>query len=408
MLRNLIQPWFWPVLFAWLSLFALGLIDNARGPVFPDILREFGLSDTAGSFFFLTASVASLVHNTLFFRFLSLTSPQRLVGIYTLIMGAGAILISHATDYRWTLVACAVLGVGFGGLGVGQNAAVQEAPPEHRQRAMGLLHTMYGISSFSAPLFVSYLAIHGWRFALVILSMPSMFVGLVVVFEGLRAAKMERTASAKNRVRTHVVAKSGNLSSNAGFATVTMKRATWFAASLVALLVVGEISVSSRLALLARREWGVGVESAGTWVAAYFAAMTASRLFLGLFKFSFSARELLGFSILLGFPFLLLGFMPLGFSTGTRLVFLVGFGFPIAMGYPLAMTRLAEIFGDQKQKVTSLCLITQSGAAMFMHFTLGWGADTSGLLFVLGTVAITALLGAFASFWFLERAVSKA
>jgi MFS transporter, FHS family, glucose/mannose:H+ symporter len=402
--RFAIQPWFWPVLLAWLSLFGLGLIDNARGPVFPDILREFQLSDTAGSLFFLTASVASLVHNTLFFRFLSLTSPKRLVGIYTLIMAAGALLISYATSYQWTLVACAVLGVGFGGLGVGQNAAVQEAPPEHRQRAMGLLHTMYGLSSFSAPLFVSYLALHGWRFSLAILSLPSVFVGVFVVFEDRRKRKTEAGAIVK--ARAHKMGRAAEVEPR-GFGSPSLKRATWFAASLIALLVVGEISVSSRLALLARREWGVGIESAGVWVAGYFAAMTASRLLLGLFKFPFSARQLLYFSLALGFPFLLLGFMPLGFSTGARLTFLVGFGFPIAMGYPLAMTRLAEIFGDQKQKVTSLCLITQSGAAMFMHFILGWGADTSGLLFVLGTVAIAALLGASASFWLLERAVSR-
>lgn len=341
----------------------------------------------------------------LFFRFLSTTDPAKLIGIYTLVMAAGGLLISRATDYGWILVACAVLGVGFGGLGVGQNAAVQSAPSEHRQRAMGLLHTMYGLSSFSAPLFVAYLAQHGWRFALVILSLPSLLLGFYVVFQ-LRKKHRRSERQGPRTVETRGLAP--DIERRVGPLFGPLKTASWFAAILIACLVVGEISVSSRLALLARREWGLSVEAAGGWVAAYFAAMSASRALLGLIKFPVSARLLQMFAICAGLGFLVLGFMPLGFSTETRLFFLVAFGFPIAMGYPLAMTRLAEIFGDQRQKVTSLCLIAQSGAAMLMHFTLGWGADQQGLLFVLGTVSIAASLGAFASFWLLERTVGAA
>ncbi len=389
------QSWLWPVVGAWMSLFALGLVDNARGPVFPDILKEFSLSDTIGSLFFLVASFASLVHNLIFYRFLCNTSPMRLVGIYTLVMAGGALLISQATQYEWTLVASAVLGVGFGGLGVGQNAAVQDAPAEHRQRAMGLLHTMYGISSFTAPLFISLLATHGWRLSLALLSLPSVFVGVLVIFEGTIAGRRSRNGRAKAAdVRSEVENRS------------VAKAAPWVAALLIALLVIAEISVSTRFTLLARRDWGFPVETATRWLAGYFIAMTASRLMLGLFKFPVSARQLLYFSLFLGLPFLLIGFMPLGFTKEIRLLSLVGFGFPIAMGYPLAMTRLAELFGPGVQRVTSKCLILQSAFAMIMHFSLGYGADSQGLLFVLGTVAIVALLGALTAFWSLERLVS--
>lgn len=395
---SFLQSWLWPVVVAWMSLFALGLVDNARGPVFPDVLREFDLSDTAGSLFFLTASLASVIHNAAFYRFLSVTDPKRLVGIYTLVMAAGALLISHATEYRWTLLACAILGVGFGGLGVGQNAAVQEAPPEHRQRALGLLHTMYGVSSFAAPLFISQLAPFGWRLALALLSLPSVFVGLLIVFESAWGKiKARRSKRSKRVVLEEFTLAPADIP----------PLAPWLGAVLVALLVVAEISVSSRLTLLARREWGFSAESAGQWLAIYFVAMTASRISIGIFKFPISSRTLLYVSLFLGIPFLLLGFMPLGFPKEIRMMFLAGFGFPIAMGYPLAMTRLAEIFGAQKQAVTSKCLLLQSGAAMLMHFSLGWGADSRGLLFVLGTVAIAALLGALAAFFGLERLVSQ-
>ena len=398
--------WFGPVLLAWSSLFALGLIDNARGPVFPDVLREFQLSDTAGSFFFLTASLASVIHNAIFFRFLASADPKRLVGLYTLIMAAGAVLIALATDYRATLLACAILGVGFGGLGVGQNAAVQMAPAEHRQRAMGWLHAMYGVSSFAAPLLISYFAgtdPKGWRWALSLLSLPSVFVGLFVIFESLVSRRSAKKIPQVEAVVTDRVTKASPSPSK----PKALPHLAWWAAAMVALLVVCEISVSSRLALLARRDWGASAEEAGAWLAAYFVAMTISRLAIGLFKFSISSRNLLFFAILAGFPFLIVGFLPLGFPREIRLMALVGFGLPIAMGYPLAMTRLAEIFGAGAQRVTSLCLIFQSAAAVVMHFTLGWGADARGLLFVLGTVSLASLLGVFVSFWRLESSLSR-
>lgn len=406
-----IQPWVWSVLAAWTSLFALGLVDNARGPIFPDILSDFNLSDTAGSFFFFAASLASLVHNLIFHRFLSRTDPVKLVGVYTLVMGVGAAFMSQVHSYELMLVAAAVFGMGVGGLGVGMNAAVQAAPTKYRGRALGILHSMYGVSSLVAPLLISRFTSVGWRHVLLALSLPSFLVGLVVLYRALTASAhivSPVIGLPQSRVvKPPMEVVDDFLGAGAPAWTRELSRASWFAALLVAFLVVAEISVSSRLALLARRDWGISPEGVGLWVAGYFAAMTASRLALGVFQFRLPPRQILFFAMGFGVPFLLLGFLPLGLPSEIRLAALVGFGIPIAMGYPLAMTRFAEVFGARTQRVTSLCLIFQSAGAMTMHFTLGWGADFGGLAFILGVVSIGSLLGAFASFWLMERSVLR-
>ncbi|MDX9731925.1 MAG: MFS transporter, partial [Bdellovibrionales bacterium] len=364
-LRETAWPsWKWIVAIAWVSLFALGLIDNSRGVVFPDLLREFSLSDTEGSFFFLVCSLATLVHNIWLYRFLSTTAPLRLIGIYTAIMGAGAVSIALAPTYMWTLASAVVLGFGFGGLGVGQNAAVQAAPKQIRQRALGLLHSMYGISSFLAPLLITYLAhVVSWRSAALLLSLPAMLICGVAWWVIANGCSQESPSQ--------------DLQNNRDMRLAQRPTAAFFlAATLVSLLVVAEISISSRLALLARREFGLSAVHAGHLVAAYFAAMTLSRLALGFFVgirgWKPSAKTLLYISFGLGLPFLAIGFLPFAVFQDIRLMALAAFGFPIAMGYPLAMTRFAEVFGEKAQAVTSLCLVFQSGASVAMHFVLGW------------------------------------
>lgn len=402
--------WIWSALAAWLSLFALGLVDNARGPIFPDILKDFGLSDTKGSFFFFAASLASLVHNLIFHRFLSHTRPVLLVGLYTLIMGAGAALMSLAETYGLILAAASIFGMGVGGLGVGMNAAVQAAPAKYRGRALGILHSMYGISSLMAPMIISAFASSGWRRVLLALTVPSFLVGAVVLYRSILNTG-ETVKPVGGLPQSRIVKPPLEILDApvkvSPLWTTQHQRASWFAALLVALLVVAEISISSRLALLARRDWGISPENVGHWLAGYFAAMTLSRMALGLFQFRLPPRRILFFAMGFGFPFLLFAFLPLGLPNEIRLVALVGFGIPIAMGYPLAMTRFAEVFGGRTQAVTSLCLIFQSAGAMVMHFTLGWGADIQGLPFILGTVSCGALLGAFVSFWAMERAVLR-
>jgi FHS family glucose/mannose:H+ symporter-like MFS transporter len=410
------KAWLIPVVFAWASLFSLGIVDNSRGPVFPDLLTEFALSDTLGSFFFLLASFASVVHNLTFRKFLAESSPLRLVGLYTLIMAAGSMVAASAESY-WVLLASALLlGIGFGGVGVGQNAAVQEAPARYRARSMGLLHAMYGISSFLAPLIVATLQPYGWRMALLFASVPALLVGSVIVGRlGLERLKGWHRRRRSMEFPIVVDMQRGpNESPHNVPAELTRhqrERAARFAAILIGFLVVAEISISSRMALLARREWGVSSEAAGTWLAAYFAAMTMARFSLGFLPPSLASARVLKWTTLINIPFLLIAFMPLLLPGGVvipnefRLLALVGFGFPIAIGYPMTMTRIAEIFGSDTQRVTGLCVLYQATAAMLMHFLLGTGADFLGLEPALAAISIFSALGALISLGNLERVI---
>ena len=177
--------WVPVVLAAWMSLFALGLVDNARGPIFPELISQFGLSDTRASLFFLASSGAGSLHNLIMHRFLSHAAPGRLVVGYTLLMGLGALGIALAPTYELALVGGAFLGMGFGGLGVAQNSAVQAVPKRIRSQAQGMLHGMYGFSSLLAPLAMASGGVQ-WRGTYMLLAAIPLVVSFGLLFRWSR------------------------------------------------------------------------------------------------------------------------------------------------------------------------------------------------------------------------------
>lgn len=369
--------WSISVLLAWLSLFALGLIDNSRGTVFPDIVSEFHVPDTMGSLFFLLTSFISAAHNFVFRDFLARESPLKLIGIYSVLMAMGAVLVATASEFEVLLVASVVLGIAFGGLGVGQNVTIQNTIPSVRVRALGILHAMYGMASVSAPLLLMTIGSHRWRQAFFIVSLPALFIGIYALYRAFKGVDAIRYEGKKDTVVS---------------APKDLQKAAGYMALLVGCLVVVEISVSSRLTLLTRREWGVMPESASGWLAMFFLAMTVSRFFLGLVPIKTSTQRLLKGAVLANFILLFAAFFP--FPKEVRLYILVAFGLSVALGYPLAMARIAEVFREYTQWVTGKCILYQACAAVLMHFILGVGADFFGLERVLGVIVLLAAAGA--------------
>lgn len=389
------EPWFAATVAAWVSLFALGLIDNSRGPVFPDLLREYGLTNVAGSNFYFIASLFATMHNIAFHRFLSRRDPGHLIAIYTFAMALGGIAIALAPTWPLCLVGAAILGIGFGGVGVAQNAAVQLAPQHYRSRALGTLHSMYGISSFLAPLGVSAAVGLGWGWRAGVLGLSGLALLASLGFF-LSWSRIGTTSASEQRQSRELDRKIGSPSG-----------VRWLVATFVGFIVVAEVSVSSRLALLARSDWALSSEAASLWLSGYFLSMTLARMALGLYHLPISTSKSLRVLLVLAiFPMtaaLFGGVVESWLSVTLRLGSLLLYAIFIAALYPLVMAYIQETFGPFSQSVTSLSVTVQSVFGMGMHFSLGWLADSVGVLRALQIVTGGSLLGALGVFLWVER-----
>ena len=418
------HPWTVVVGLACASLLALGLVDNARGPLLSSIMDAYALNHTQASWFFFLASGAGLAHNAIFLGYLSRAQPLRLLRIYMAVMALGVLILGItpliSSSYAVFLLGAITLGIGFGGLGVAQNLCVQEAPDEYRAQSTALLHAMYGLASLSSPFLIVQLKTWGlsgtadnWSLSFVICALPALAM-LPLISRVLRApsspqgsAKMHvgvgqgLSASVPEPLQVQVSQRGEDTSGRK--LSEPRPSSAWLAAVLLGFMVVAEISISSRLVIFAE-ESGWPAATAGLWLTGFFVALTLARLSLAIGLFDRFEQLALGLWMVLrgiprdserartpdpslrlrlvlwvSAPLLLLGLVDWGFPTQIRMMALVIFGFPIAMAYPLAMTWYAKAFGSQKQRVLSLAVTLQSAAAMCMHLLLGWGADRWGL-----------------------------
>ena len=72
----------WPlILISFASLFVFGISDNIRGPLFPEILKEFNISDSMGSLMFALSSLSENVSIQLYNNLGQLILSQKVVSL---------------------------------------------------------------------------------------------------------------------------------------------------------------------------------------------------------------------------------------------------------------------------------------------------------------------------------------
>src|ERR1700754_1327637 len=106
---------------AYLSLFILGLMDNTRGPFYPDVLSDFGVDLTKGSLFFALSSLCAFVGSLAGHRWVRGGSSFGLLLGSMMGFSLGFVAIALAPTWPWMCIACAFFGLAFGGLNLSQN-----------------------------------------------------------------------------------------------------------------------------------------------------------------------------------------------------------------------------------------------------------------------------------------------
>jgi len=365
----------WALLFSFLSLFILGLADNIRGPLFPEILNQFQLSNTQGSWSFATTSAAAFVGSWISAPYLKKFSISSLLLLSVFLMGIGLMSMGKASSFLLLLIGSFVLGLSIGFMGVSQNLLVSEnVDPSIRSRALSGLHGMYGLSSFFAPILASHAtAIYGdWRGAFIVAGLISL---LFFVFQFLIQPDRKFT------VHQHLEAISTDQE------TVS-KKASKFALLLIggmfAFYVVAEILVSTRLALYMRTYFQMNLEQSSRYVTLFFLFLLIGRVLFAFIKLPISLKAQLNASLGIALVLILLGLKVHPF-------FLALAGLGMAPYYPLCVSYISEASGHKSRTFIAFAMSFQSLSVVSMHLGVGYLTDRMGLAFAFG-VGILALV----------------
>lgn len=350
----------WPlILISYASLFVFGLSDNIRGPLFPEILKEFNVSDSMGSLMFALSSLSGFMASHFARHILRIFDRRSILQGACLGMTVALIGLSLAPNFYVFLALSVLFGVNSGIIGLIPNVLVPlGSSPEKKQQLLSGLHAMYGIASLLAPMMVAAVSLlsGSWRhtFALAAIAPLGLFIYSFHKSHHPHHEKPKRT------VEEHKANRKKNF------------KPQIFLAFMVSFAVAAEVMISSRLALYMRRVWDYNLETSSLYVTYFFIALLLGRLLFTGIKFNRSIPFQLSGCLLLTAICLSLGLF-------IHPLFLAVAGFSIAHFYPLAIALISSEFPHDLDTAVSYMMATDSMMLALMHVLIGKLSDSYGI-----------------------------
>ncbi|MBT3584024.1 MAG: MFS transporter [Halobacteriovoraceae bacterium] len=336
---------------AYSTLFSFGLIDNARGPAYPEILASFDLSPNQGAPVFWLATLAGLVVNLASKWWLARWGAVFSTKLSLLFMAVGIFLMGHSVNLGspvfWLYLGSVIFGMGSSFSGVSMNILVSEGTThEVRGRAFAGLHSTYGIASLCSPLLLAYFLKHipYWnKFFMLLSIVPIIIFGLSFFL-----SKKELFPREKGTLKPPIKLNKRMLY---GF--------------LFGFYVASEIAISSRLPLYFENIVGWSPSTAKQGLSLFFLSLTLGRI---SFTFIKTGEKRIYFL--------------LGSLLGTIVLFFIGYyywpwalaltGLSMSMFFPVGMDWLAQRFERGREFMMASVLTYIALSLIFMHVVFGW------------------------------------
>jgi FHS family glucose/mannose:H+ symporter-like MFS transporter len=350
----------WPlILISYASLFVFGISDNIRGPLFPEILKEFNINDSKGSLMFALSSLSGFVASH-FARILLRRFDRKSILQWACI-GLTLTLIGLATspNFYVFLFFSILFGLNSGIIGLVPNVLVPlGSTVEKKQQLLSGLHAMYGVASLIAPMLVASISFMtgNWRYTFLITALAP----LSLFFYSLHKSHHSHHQKPITTKEEHSINKKNNFKPQV------------FLAFMVSFAVAAEVMISSRLALYMRRVWNFDLKMSSIYVTYFFIFLLVGRLLFTGIKLKCSIRYQLSGCLLVTACLVACGlfFHPL---------FLAAAGFSIAPFYPLAIEFISSEFPVDLDTAVSYMMATDSLMLAIMHLSVGKLSDSFGI-----------------------------
>lgn len=367
----------WPfIILSYASLFVYGLADNIRGPLFPEILKEFAVSDSVGSAMFAITSISGFISSHFARRLLRRFERKTVLQVSAAALTLSMLGLAGSFHFSVFLVFSFAFGLSLGIVGLIPNILVPlGSTPTRKQQLLAGLHAMYGLASFMAPLLAATVGgLSGswrWTFAIAAMAPASLVAYTFHSSHRLLHKKVDVPLDPHNTHNLQAILPQ------------------LYLALTVSMAVAAEIMVSSRLALYMRRVWDYDLEKSSLFVTGFFACMLISRIFFTVVKFKSSVKRQLSLVLVSSALLILMGLYlhPFGF---------VLMGLTIAPFYPLAITMISSEFPNDLDGAVSYMMAVDSVMLVIMHLGVGKLTDLigiqptflSGLVFLAGSLLL--------------------
>lgn len=346
------------IAFAYTSLFLYGLLDNIRGPIFPDLIKKFELTNLSGSYFFSLNSLIFMISAGLAPLILKRFGYLLVFRVALILIFVSQVMAALAPQYSWFLMSSLLMGSGVGVISVMQNIWVLIASPANSlPKIMNGLHAQYAAASLLAPLLVSFVFSQSLGFQFVY--WMSAGISLLMIIYAFSITQIMQPA----------------------FAAVTsssdapVKRWSWDYLGFAVLLssyVAGEVLISSRMTQFMIDQHGLTKSIASLWTSTFFVGLLGGRLLFTFIRFEMPPRQILVrlYAVVLAMQLLGIWAHP---------IFLIVTGLVLGPIYAMTMTLVKEDFPEAMEKVTAIATVVTGVFIITMHSLAGYLTDLYGI-----------------------------
>lgn len=347
------------ILFCYLSLIIFSLIDNARGPVYPEILRSFSLSAFEGSWYFTISSMTALLTTLFAHRWLKKIRTYDALAYAQVFSVVGTLLMGMANSYFNSVIplylGSLLFGFGVGGTTICMNLLVtQLAPLKFRRTLTSALHGIYALSSFCAPFIITLvLAKFSWDYYFIFIALLPMLLALSMWLLPIKnIPAIEPTSDLPED-------------------TLPLKIKFSFG-SFLALNVMAEVCLSSRIVFYLTEGIQWPQDRSNQALSYFFLALFFGRIIGAIIPKSFPVKVALFLAVLTSFIFSFLGIY-------YHPYFLSAVGFSIAIIFPFTIIWISDDFPKQRQNLITSVLNYVGVSLISMHFLFGSITNTFGI-----------------------------
>ena len=357
---------FWgPVLLAFFSLITLGWLDNARGPLYPQILEGLSLSHVQGGAFFAVASFMAVIANFLvptLLKYFSSVSTLLIGLVCTMIFVVG---LSFSTCFEILIGAAVFFGLALGIIMVTINIVIEEFVPKSKQRSfLSVMHSLYGLAAFLSPLLIGYIL--AWPIKWSNAFLPILFVSVPLFIFGVWQCLRVK----KGQVPSAGVVSEVGLS--ADLMVTHKKEVLIFWSLFLACYVSSELYFSTRLTILYQEGLGQNLELSRKFLSFFFLGLFVGRVINSVLPVKVSGKSIIMLSLLTSLIWLI-------FCIVFEPTWIWFMGFLMAPVYPVTVSEIAKQAGHEFKKISAMASAVSSFVVVIMHMLAGVIADEWGL-----------------------------
>jgi len=334
----------------------MGFIDNARGPVYPYILRDFALTPATGAWFFSIASLGGVASTITHGYWLKKFGPFKAIRFFIFAMALSCYGLGNlvGNSFYWLLTYAFIFGFSTGGNGICMNLLTAwSSPVIYRRRVFAGLHSTYALASLIAPFILAYLLHQGFRW-------EGLFKYFSIVPAGLLLWSF--TLKEPENKYKHIKNKSDD------------KWKVLFGLAL-GFYVSAEIVTSSRLVLYCTQRYNWEASDAALYLSLFFGFLLLGRLIFATFHFKGSNSTWLLRSLALTIFIFSFGLYihPFGLSL---------VGLTMSFFFPCFIDWVSEFFPEQAESIISSMLTSMGIMIILMHTLVGqinqqWGIQVA-------------------------------